>query len=88
MAALRRAANEAGEAARIARLRYQAGRENFQVVLDAERSLATINASIAQSEQARATSLVSLFLALGGGWQEPAASLQPLLTIQMNCFPC
>lgn len=73
LAALRRAAAEAGEAARIARLRYQAGRENFQVVLDAERSLAAINASIAQSEQQRATNLVSLFLALGGGWQEPAA---------------
>jgi NodT family efflux transporter outer membrane factor (OMF) lipoprotein len=72
LAALRRAAAEAGEAARIARLRYQAGREGFQVVLDAERSLAAINASIAQSEQARATSLVSLFLALGGGWQEAA----------------
>lgn len=73
LAALRRAAAEAGEAARIARLRYQAGRENFQVVLDAERSLAAINASIAQSEQQRATNLVALFLALGGGWQEPAA---------------
>jgi len=73
LAALRRAAVEAGDAARIARLRYQAGRENFQVVLDAERSLAAINASIAQSEQQRATNLVSLFLALGGGWQEPAA---------------
>lgn len=72
LAALRRAAAEAGDAARIARLRYQAGRENFQVVLDAERTLASINASIAQSEQTRATNLVSLFLALGGGWQEPA----------------
>ncbi|MGQ2929836.1 MAG: TolC family protein, partial [Sphingopyxis sp.] len=72
LAALRRAAAEAGDAARIARLRYQAGRENFQVVLVAERTLASINASIAQSEQTRATNLVSLFLALGGGWQEPA----------------
>ena len=71
LAALKRAAVEAGEAARIARLRYSAGRENFQVVLDAERSLATVEASIAQSEQARATYLVSLFLALGGGWQAP-----------------
>ena len=73
LAALRRAADEAGEAARIARLRYQAGRENFQVVLDAERSLAQIQASIAQSEQQRATYLVALFLALGGGWQDGAA---------------
>ena len=73
LAALRRAAGEAGEAARIARLRYQAGRENFQVVLDAERSLAQIQATIAQSEQQRATNLVALFLALGGGWQGPSA---------------
>lgn len=71
LAALRRAADEAGEAARIARLRYQAGREAFQVVLDAERSLAQIRASIAQAEQQRSTSLVALFLALGGGWQAP-----------------
>src|SRR3546814_13729355 len=55
LAALRRAADEAGEAARIARLRYQAGRENFQVVLDAERSLAQLQATIAQSEQPRST---------------------------------
>lgn len=73
LAALRRAAAEAGDAARIARLRYQAGRENFQVVLDAERTLASINATIAQSEQTRATNLVSLFLALGGGWQDNGA---------------
>lgn len=73
LAALRRAATEAEDAARIARLRYQAGRESFQVVLDTERSLTVIRASIAQSEQTRATNLVALFLALGGGWQEPGA---------------
>lgn len=73
LAALRRAASEAGEAARIARLRYEAGRESFQVVLDAERSRAAIDASIAQSEQQRATYLVALFLALGGGWQAAPA---------------
>ncbi|WOF44611.1 TolC family protein [Sphingopyxis indica] len=75
LAALRRAADEAGEAARIARLRYRAGRENFQVVLDAERSLAEVQAAIAQSEQQRSTYLVALFLALGGGWQDGAAVL-------------
>src|SRR3546814_11923607 len=69
LAALRRAADEAGEAARIARLRYQAGREAFQVVLDAERSLAQIQETIAPSEQQRSTSLAALFPALGGGWR-------------------
>ncbi len=71
LAALRRAAVEAGEAARIARLRYDAGRENFQVVLEAERTAAQIDATIAQSEQQRSNNLVTVFLALGGGWQEP-----------------
>lgn len=71
LASLRRAATEAGEAARIARLRYEAGRENFQVVLEAERTLAQIEATIAQSEQQRSNNLVTVFLALGGGWQEP-----------------
>lgn len=72
LAALRRALAQGREAARIARLRFEAGREPFQVVLDAERALAQTDAAVAQSEAALADNLVSLFLALGGGWQEPA----------------
>lgn len=68
---LRRARAQAAEAARIARLRFQAGREPFQVVLDAERQIAQADAAVAQSEATLATNLVTLFLALGGGWQEP-----------------
>jgi len=67
--ALRRARTQSAEAARIARLRYQAGRDSFQIVLDAERSLAAIDAELARSEAQLSDYLVSLFLALGGGWQ-------------------
>jgi NodT family efflux transporter outer membrane factor (OMF) lipoprotein len=74
--ALRRGRAQAAEAARIARLRYQAGRDSFQVVLDAERSLADSDAALAQSEAQLSDNLVSLFLALGGGWQESSA-LEP-----------
>jgi NodT family efflux transporter outer membrane factor (OMF) lipoprotein len=70
LAALRRARTQSAEAARIARLRYQAGREPFQVVLDAERVTAQVDAAVAQSEATLSNNLVSLFLALGGGWQE------------------
>jgi len=66
--ALRRATEQARDAARIARLRYEAGREGFQVVLDAERQLALTEATLAQSEAQLSTDLVSLFLSLGGGW--------------------
>jgi NodT family efflux transporter outer membrane factor (OMF) lipoprotein len=69
LAALRRGRAQAGEAARIARLRYQAGRESFQIVLDAEQSIALLDASVAESEAQLSDNLVGLFLALGGGWQ-------------------
>jgi NodT family efflux transporter outer membrane factor (OMF) lipoprotein len=69
LATLRRARAQSAEAARIARLRYQAGREPFQVVLEAERSLAQTDALVASSESQLSDRLISLFLALGGGWQ-------------------
>ncbi len=67
--ALRRARDQSAEAARIARLRYRAGAEGFQVVLDAERSLASNEALLAQAEGNFSDATVTLFLALGGGWQ-------------------
>jgi NodT family efflux transporter outer membrane factor (OMF) lipoprotein len=66
---LRRARAQAAEAARIARLRYQNGRDPFQIVLDTERSLSNIEAELARSEAQLSDYLVSVFLALGGGWQ-------------------
>jgi NodT family efflux transporter outer membrane factor (OMF) lipoprotein len=68
---LRRARDASMEAARIARLRYQAGAENFQIVLDAERSLAQSEALLAQSQAQFSDDTVTLFLNLGGGWQSP-----------------
>jgi outer membrane protein TolC len=70
VATLRRARANGAEAARIARLRYRAGREPFQIVLEAERSLSQIEATLAQAEAQLSDNLVSVFLALGGGWQE------------------
>jgi len=56
-------------AARIARLRYEAGREGFQIVLEAERRLAEVEGQLARAEAQLSDNLVSLFLALGGGWE-------------------
>jgi len=67
---LRRARAQSAEAARIARLRYRAGREPFQVVLEAERALAETETAVAQSEALLSDRLITLFLALGGGWQD------------------
>ncbi|WP_066797818.1 efflux transporter outer membrane subunit [Sphingomonas soli] len=73
LATLSRARDQSAEAARIARLRYQAGAESFQIVLDAERSLAGSEALLAQSRARYSDLAVTLFLALGGGWQLPPA---------------
>lgn len=72
IAALRRARANSAEAARIARLRYRGGREAFQIVLESERTLAQVESSLAQAEAELSDNLVSLFLALGGGWQADA----------------
>jgi multidrug efflux system outer membrane protein len=62
------------EAARIVGLRYRAGAENFLAVLDAQRTLATAEAALAQSRAALVTDQVAVFKALGGGWENAPAS--------------
>lgn len=67
------AAAEASQtAARLARLRYENGAVDFLQVLDAERSQLEVEDSLAQSRADAATSLVSVYKALGGGWNAPA----------------
>lgn len=72
-AALTRARDQAAEAVRLARMRNQAGRDSFLVVLDAERTLAALEAQAAQADAAVTTAQVVLFKALGGAWSPPAA---------------
>ncbi|OYU15420.1 MAG: RND transporter [Alphaproteobacteria bacterium PA4] len=67
--ALTAARDQSAEAARIVRLRYAAGAENFLAVLDAERTLATADAQLAQGEATLTTNQIAVFKALGGGWE-------------------
>ncbi|GGE08568.1 outer membrane efflux protein [Polymorphobacter glacialis] len=73
-AALKNARDQSGEAARIVRLRYNIGVENFLAVLDAERTLATADAQLADSDATLTTAQIAVFKALGGGWETPEAS--------------
>ncbi len=72
-ASLTRSRDLNAEAARIVRLRYGAGRENFLAVLDAERTLANTQALLAISEATLSSDQISLFKALGGGWEDAPA---------------
>jgi multidrug efflux system outer membrane protein len=69
---LAEAAEASGTAAELARLRYENGAEDFLQVLDAERSLLSAEDNLAQGRADTATSLVTLYKALGGGWPAPA----------------
>lgn len=71
--ALARAEAASSRAAQLAAIRYRAGADSFLQLLDAERERATVRASLAQVKADRAEAQVTLFRALGGGWQEAPA---------------
>ncbi|MES2746628.1 MAG: TolC family protein [Bdellovibrionota bacterium] len=66
---LRIALHENENALSLSRRLFKAGVGNYLEVLDAERSLATADSSLASSDAVVAGNRVQLFLALGGGWQ-------------------
>ena len=71
---LRESARSVTEAMVLARQRYDSGVTDFLSVLDAERTQLDVQAQLAASETRTATSLVAIYKALGGGWQnEPEA---------------
>ncbi len=65
---------EATEASRraavLARIRFEHGVSDFLQVLDAERTLLEVEEAYARSRTEAATSLVAVYKALGGGWED------------------
>ena len=53
---------------------YQGGRTPYLSSLDADRSLASSDATLAAAEAQISRDQIHLFLVLGGGWQDSAAS--------------
>lgn len=67
----------AGDAAvGLAKELYKAGAQSYLAVLDAETALYNAQDQLAQSRQTRALAFVSLYKALGGGWQGMEGMLQ------------
>ena len=66
--ALQAARDQAASAARLSRLRFDAGADSFLTVLDAERTLASADAALAASDAQVTTYQIALFKALAGGW--------------------
>ncbi len=66
-AALTRARDQSNEAARLAQMRFDAGRDSFLVLLDTQRSQALAESALASSEAQTIGKQITLFKALGGG---------------------
>ena len=67
---LQQAADQSAAAARIARARFEGGLVGFIDVLDAERTQLSAEDQLAQSRTDTATSLIAVYKALGGAWQQ------------------
>jgi NodT family efflux transporter outer membrane factor (OMF) lipoprotein len=55
----------------LAQIQYKAGLTDFLTVLESERTLAGDQDQLAQSQVSATTNLISLYKALGGGWDIP-----------------
>jgi len=75
-AARTQAARAAEDAARLSRVRFDAGRDSFLQLLVTERDRATARTALALSRNATASAQVDLFKALGGGWEQPPETIK------------
>jgi multidrug efflux system outer membrane protein len=69
---LHQAVQSSQRAAQLARIRFENGATDFLIVLDSERVLLEAQDQLAKSETQTATALVSVYKALGGGWESSA----------------
>lgn len=69
--AQREIVTEAQRSLRLSELRYREGADGLLAVLDAQRALFLAQDQLVQLRQARLAAAVSLYKALGGGWQPP-----------------
>ena len=77
-AALAVARDQASEAQRLAQIRFEAGGISFMEVLDSERTLVQAQSDLAASDATLVSNQVSVFKALGGGWQDSPAVKAPV----------
>ena len=66
---LKEAAAAASDAAQMAQQRYASGLIDFQIVLQAQRTLLAAQDSLSSASADLGTDVVRLYKALGGGWQ-------------------
>jgi multidrug efflux system outer membrane protein len=73
---LKDSVDQSGKAVAIARTQYENGLVDLLPVLDAQRALLSNQLQLAESEVGLLSSLVSLFKALGGGWNDAISEVK------------
>jgi hypothetical protein len=71
-----------------AKRKYTAGYVDFLAVTDAQRSLYAARDQLVDIRRARLAALVTLFKALGGGWQQevcPTRARMPAVEARLEC---
>lgn len=71
---------QAQNALALAESRYRSGADTLLVLLDAQRTVAAAQDLAVQIRLARMQAAVSLYRALGGGWQAPQGAPEPAAT--------
>ena len=69
---LANAAQNADEATRLSRIRFDAGSVDLLIVLDAERQALASRDDLVRAQVGQAMALVTVYRSLGGGWQVDA----------------
>jgi multidrug efflux system outer membrane protein len=59
---------------RLAELRYKNGYSSYLEVLNAQRDLAAVETALIDTQRAHLSAVVSLYKAVGGGWEVKAIS--------------
>jgi multidrug efflux system outer membrane protein len=69
--------DQARQAYDLAEIRYKLGAEDFMTVLDTQRALSDVQNDMGILKLRRLQATVSLYKALGGGWQDEQAAAKP-----------
>ncbi len=70
------------ETTRLSKIRYQHGYSNYLTVLDSERTQYQLEIATVNARLSRLNAMVSLYKALGGGWDEELSRAKPEKTQQ------
>ncbi len=74
LGALRAQVEAESQRLKLAELRYKGGASSYLDLLDSQRSLYAAQQTVIQTQLAQLQARVTLYRALGGGWQEPMAA--------------